>query len=93
MTLPMRQAGAKLVEIGTDEGRHRRRAGAAITDKTAAILYFYNVSRMEGLVPLEQGIEIAKRHGVPLIVDAAAQIPAGGKPVALYPHGRRPGPL
>ena len=30
---------------------------------------------MQGQVPLEQQIEIAKRHGVPLIVDAAAQIP------------------
>jgi uncharacterized pyridoxal phosphate-dependent enzyme len=62
----VRQAGGKLVEIGTKE---------AINDKTAAILYFYNVTRMGGLVPLEQGIEIARRSGVPLIVDAAAQIP------------------
>ncbi len=30
---------------------------------------------MQGQVPLEQQIEVAKRHGLPLIVDAAAQIP------------------
>ena len=47
----------------------------AINDRTAAILYFYNVTRMGGLVPLEEAIAIARRRGVPLIVDAAAQIP------------------
>ena len=71
----VRQAGATLVEIGTEAGTSVDELEGATTDKTAAILYFYNVTRMPGLVPLEQGIEIAHRHGVPLIVDAAAQIP------------------
>ena len=30
---------------------------------------------MKGQVPLEEGIAIARRHGIPLIVDAAAQLP------------------
>jgi L-seryl-tRNA(Ser) seleniumtransferase len=71
----MRQAGARLVEIGDDQGASVEELEGAINDRTAAILYFYNVSRMPGLVSLEQGIEIARRRGVPLIVDAAAQIP------------------
>jgi L-seryl-tRNA(Ser) seleniumtransferase len=71
----IRQAGAKLVEIGTEAGTSAQEMEQAINDRTAAIFYFYNVTRMRGLVPLEQGIEIAKRRGVPLIVDAAAQIP------------------
>ena len=71
----IRQAGGKLVEIGTEEGTSAADMEQAITDRTAAIVYFYDVTRMQGLVPLEQGIEIAKRRGVPLIVDAAAQIP------------------
>ena len=71
----VRQAGAKLVEVGVDGPATAAELDAAITDQTAAILYFYNVSRMGGLVPLETGIEIAHRHGVPVIVDAAAQIP------------------
>jgi L-seryl-tRNA(Ser) seleniumtransferase len=71
----MRQAGAKLVEIGCAGEAGVDELEAAITGKTAAILYFYNVNRMGGMVPLEQGIEIAHRHDVPLIVDAAAQIP------------------
>jgi uncharacterized pyridoxal phosphate-dependent enzyme len=71
----VRQAGATLVEIGTEAGTTADEMEGAINDRTAAILYFYNVNRMPGLVPLEQGIEIARRRGVPLIVDAAAQIP------------------
>jgi len=71
----IRQTGAKLVEIGTEAGTSSEDMERAINDRTAAIFYFYNVTRMSGLVPLEQGIEIAKRRGVPLIVDAAAQIP------------------
>jgi L-seryl-tRNA(Ser) seleniumtransferase len=71
----VRQAGGVLVEIGTEEGTCAGDMEQAITDRTAAIVYFYNTTRMKGLVPLEQGIEIAKRTGVPLIVDAAAQIP------------------
>lgn len=71
----IRQAGARLVEIGTDEGASAEEMERAINERTAAIFYFYNVTRMPGQVPLEQGIEIARRRGVPLIVDAAAQIP------------------
>jgi uncharacterized pyridoxal phosphate-dependent enzyme len=71
----IRQAGGKIVEIGTDEGATVADLEAAITDRTAAIFVFYKNLCMEGQIPLEQQIEIAKRHGIPLIVDAAAQIP------------------
>ncbi|MBN1935841.1 MAG: aminotransferase class V-fold PLP-dependent enzyme [Anaerolineae bacterium] len=71
----VRQAGGKLIEIGTEQGATVDELEEAITERTAAIFYFYNVTRMGGQVPLEQGIEIARRHGVPLIVDVAAQIP------------------
>ncbi len=71
----IRQAGGKIVEIGTEEGTTEEDMENAINENTAAIFYFYNITRMKGLVPLEKGIEIAKRYGIPLIVDAAAQIP------------------
>lgn len=71
----IRQVGVKIVEIGTESGTSPEDMENAINDKTAAIFYFYNITRMGGLVPLEKAIEIAKRKGVPLIVDAAAQIP------------------
>ncbi|HGE70691.1 TPA: aminotransferase class V-fold PLP-dependent enzyme [Candidatus Poribacteria bacterium] len=71
----IRQVGTKIVEIGTEAGTTPEDMENAINEKTAAIFYFYNISRMGGLVPLEKAIEIAKRKKVPLIVDAAAQIP------------------
>ena len=71
----IRQAGGKLVEIGTDEGATPADLEAAITERTAAIFVFYKNLSMDGQISLEQQIEIARRKGVPLIVDAAAQLP------------------
>lgn len=71
----IRQVGTKIIEIGTESGTTPEDMENAINEKTAAIFYFYNISRMGGLVPLEKAIEIAKRKKIPLIVDAAAQIP------------------
>lgn len=71
----IRQAGGKLIEIGDERGTSTRQMEAAINDNTAAIFYFYNAARMDGLVPLEDGIKVARKYGVPLIVDAAAQLP------------------
>jgi len=71
----IRHVGAKIVLVGSDEGATAEEFEAAINERTAAIFYFYNVSRMKGQVPLEDGIAIARRHGIPLIVDAAAQLP------------------
>ncbi|MCU0520366.1 MAG: aminotransferase class V-fold PLP-dependent enzyme [Anaerolineae bacterium] len=71
----VRQAGGQIVEIGTEEGATPGDMERAITDKTAAIYYFYNPARMPGQVPVEQGIEIAHQAHIPLVIDAAAQIP------------------
>jgi uncharacterized pyridoxal phosphate-dependent enzyme len=71
----VRQAGARFVEIGDMKGTSADEMEAAITERTAAILYFYKMHLMDGQVPLEQAIEIGKRRGIPVVVDAAAQIP------------------
>jgi uncharacterized pyridoxal phosphate-dependent enzyme len=71
----IRQAGGQLVEIGTDQGATAADLEGAIHDRTAAIFVFYKNMGMEGQVPLEQQVEIAKQHGLPLVVDAAAQLP------------------
>ena len=71
----IRQAGGKLVEIGSPQGAVVEDLEKAINDRTAAIFYFYNYHLMHGQIPLERGIEIAKSRGIPLIVDAAAQLP------------------
>lgn len=71
----IKQAGGKLVEIGTEDGTSEEDMQQAINEKTAGIFYFYKSTTMERQLSLEQGIEIAKRNNVPLVVDAAAQIP------------------
>ncbi len=71
----IRHAGARMVLIGDERGATAEQLEAAINERTAAIFYFYKEHLMAGQAPLEQGIAIAQRHGIPLIVDAAAQIP------------------
>lgn len=71
----IRQAGGRLVEIGTDAGASTDDLEAAIGPRTVAIFCFWNATRMKGQVPLERQVEIGRRRGIPVIVDAAAQIP------------------
>ena len=65
--------GAKLVEVGDDAGTTLEQIEAAIGPNTVAITHLAPGIR-EGVVPLEEVIQIGKKHGVPIIVDAAAQI-------------------
>lgn len=71
----VRQAGGKIVEIGDEGGASEEELENAVSDRTAAVLYFANPNHDPGQVPLPRGIEIAHGHGIPVIVDAAAQIP------------------
>ena len=71
----VRQVGVTFVEIGDEKGTTPDALENAITEKTAAIFYFANPSREHLWVPYEEAISIAKRHNVPFIVDAAAQLP------------------
>jgi D-glucosaminate-6-phosphate ammonia-lyase len=71
----VRQAGGRLVEIGTEAGAVEGDLEAAIGPRTVEVLCFWNQTRMTGQVPLERQIAVAHRHGVRVVVDAAAQIP------------------
>ena len=71
----VRQVGVTFVEIGDENGTSPDALENAITEKTAAIFYFANPGREHLWVPYEKAIAIAQRHNVPLIVDAAAQLP------------------
>ncbi len=76
----IRAAGATIVEVGLPD----RYAGAgvrdaesweiedAITERTAAIFY---VADAQSQPPLKTVTALAKRHKIPVIVDAAAQLP------------------
>ncbi len=66
-----RQTGARFVEIeGTVESLEM-----AIGERTGAVLWFAGAHFAGGALPVETVIEVAHRHGVPVIVDAAAQVP------------------
>jgi L-seryl-tRNA(Ser) seleniumtransferase len=67
-----RMTGVTLVEIdGTAEAFE-----AAISDRTAAILWFAGAHWATNALPIEEVIAIAKRRGVTVLVDAAAQVPS-----------------
>ena len=68
-------AGAKLVEYGSDERTTRADLEAAIGPNTAAV-HYYAVEQVidPDALPLEDTIEIAHAHGLPVTVDAAGQI-------------------
>jgi D-glucosaminate-6-phosphate ammonia-lyase len=77
----VRQVGIELVEIGPtrDEAAARQTTEneleAAIESRTAAVIYFAGAHFVKGALPLEDVVRIAHARGVPVIVDAAAQVP------------------
>ena len=70
----VRVSGAKLVQVGTDAGTKIEDLELAMSHRTAAILYFA-FDPQEGVLPLGEVISVGKRHGVPVVVDAAAELP------------------
>lgn len=71
----IRQTGPKLIEIGHSMETTPLDLEAAFSDRTAAVFYFAGKHLNHRTLPLEQVVEIAHAHGVPVVVDAAAQIP------------------
>ncbi len=71
----VRQTGVKLIEIGSDEGTQSSDLEEALSDKTAAIFWFHGILTTPHDLPLPEVISIAHAHDIPVIVDAAAQLP------------------
>lgn len=68
-------AGARLVEIGVEPEVHPAELELAIGPDTAAVLHVAGEHLAAGALPLAGVVEIAHARGVPVIVDAAAQLP------------------
>ena len=68
-------AGAKLVEFGSDLATTRADLEGAIGPNTAAV-HYYAVEQMldPSALSLEETIEVAHSHDVPVMVDSAGQI-------------------
>src|SRR5262245_35823123 len=69
----LRAAGAKVVEVGFNYATFPYDLDQAICERTAAL--FFLAGTTEGNLPLEQVVEIAHGHGLPVIMDAAAELP------------------
>jgi uncharacterized pyridoxal phosphate-dependent enzyme len=71
----VRQVGVRVVEIGYSTGTAVWELERAITPQTAAIFWFQGGMSGRGDIPLPEVIAIAHAHGIPVIVDGAAQLP------------------
>jgi L-seryl-tRNA(Ser) seleniumtransferase len=68
-------AGATVVDIGDEGGATLDGLQAALGPATLAVFYFAGAHFASGAVPLPEVIEAAHAAGVPVVVDAAAQLP------------------
>ena len=65
----VRNCGVRLVEVETPDDLDR-----AVSEKTAMML-FYNNNNKEGRIQDEEFVRLGKKHGVPTLNDAAADVP------------------
>ena len=65
----VKASGVKLVDVETREDLER-----AINDRTVMMLS-YNFLEEEGKIPREEWVEVARSHGIPTLIDAAADTP------------------
>lgn len=71
----LRLGGAQLVEIGSAQHTAPEELEAAITSRTAGILYVDSRHTAPGGLPFPEVACIAKARGIPTIVDAASTVP------------------
>ena len=68
-------AGGKIVQIGNAYQTFDWELEAAITEKTALVLWVGGTDLGHGALDVETTVRIAHERGVPVLVDAAAQLP------------------
>lgn len=67
-------AGGRFVEAGTEDGATEEDLDRAFDpERTAA--YYYTVQPSTKILPLETVVRVAHGNGVPLVVDASAELP------------------
>ena len=71
----IRLAGARIVEVGNRLQTFPWELEAAVSPRTAMVFYSAGVHLASGALPLAETVEIAHAHGIPVVVDAAAQLP------------------
>ena len=77
----VRQVGVDMIEIGPEESSPadfpavRQELEQALSERTAAVLYFARGEDHHGGLPVAEVVAAAHARGVPVILDAAAQLP------------------
>ena len=71
----LRLSGAVIREVGTTSFAAPDLLKAEINDRTALFVYVAENERVRGSVPLPELAPILREHGVPILVDAAAELP------------------
>jgi D-glucosaminate-6-phosphate ammonia-lyase len=71
----IRLAGARIVEVGNRLQTFPWELEAAITPRTAMVFYAAGARLASGALALAETVEIVHAHGIPVVVDAAAQLP------------------
>jgi len=80
-------AGARFMEIGDCIKTHSWELEAAITENTAAVFYALQAEMLNASLSLEETLKIAHAKGVPVVVDAAAELPPKSNLWNLYKRG------
>ena len=74
-----RAAGAKLIWVGSSTSGARNggswQVEAAINDRSVALAFIATRACPDSFESLDEVVKIARRHGLPMIVDAAAMLP------------------
>jgi L-seryl-tRNA(Ser) seleniumtransferase len=68
-------AGGRIVEIGTLERTAGTELDAALSERTALVIWVAGSHLPAGALDLETTVRIAHGHDIPVLVDAAAQLP------------------
>jgi L-seryl-tRNA(Ser) seleniumtransferase len=68
-------AGGRIVEIGTAAGATEDDLAAALGDRTALVVWVAGSHLPPGALDLVTTVRIAHARGIPVLVDAAAQLP------------------
>ncbi|WP_326687468.1 MULTISPECIES: DgaE family pyridoxal phosphate-dependent ammonia lyase [unclassified Streptomyces] len=95
---PVRQmialGGGSPVEVGAANKVRREHVAQAIGERTAALLYVQSHHAVhKGMLPLAELVALGREHGIPVIVDAAAEEdlrawPATGADLVIYSGGK-----
>lgn len=68
-------SGARFVEAGVTSNSFSEQIEDMISEKTAAFFYSVEAENLRGSIPFQEIVRVCRKHDLPIIVDAAAELP------------------